>query len=83
MPIDENGNEPLVNYSGVRKLSDLEFVILHKTDESKNINYTLFKSKLIHYEILLSDKVTIKYNNQRNSFYQPVHESVYFEVLKF
>jgi hypothetical protein len=53
------------------------------TDESKNINYTLFKSKLIHYEILLSDKVTIKYNNQRNSFYQPVHESVYFEVLKF
>ena len=37
MPIDENGNEPLVNYSGVRKLSDLEFVILHKIDESKNI----------------------------------------------
>lgn len=53
------------------------------TDESKNINYSLFKSKLNQYEILLSDKVTIKYNNQRSSFYQPVHESVYFEVLKF
>ena len=38
MPKDANGNEPLVNYSGVRKLSDYEFVIEHKTDELKNIS---------------------------------------------
>ena len=38
MPRDANGNEPLVNYSGVRKLSDYEFVIEHKTDELKNIS---------------------------------------------
>jgi len=53
------------------------------TDESKNINYNIFKTKIINHEVLLSEKVTIKYNNQRNSFYPPVHESVYFEVLKF
>jgi hypothetical protein len=53
------------------------------TDESKNINYKLFKSKIPNHDLLLSEKVTIKYNNQRNSFYPPVHESVYFEVLKF
>lgn len=53
------------------------------TDESKNINYKLFKTKIIKYDVLLSEKVTIKYNNQRNSFYPPAHESVYFEVLKF
>lgn len=53
------------------------------TDPSKNINYELFKKRLLKREVLLSDKVTIKYNNQRNSFYPPVHESIYFEVLKF
>lgn len=53
------------------------------TDESKNNNYKLFKTKIMKHEVLLSEKVTIKYNNQRNSFYPPVHESVYFEVLKF
>ena len=53
------------------------------TDESKNNNYKLFKTKIMKHEVLLSEKITIKYNNQRNSFYPPVHESVYFEVLKF
>jgi hypothetical protein len=53
------------------------------TEESKNINYNLFKTKIIKHDIILSDKVIIKYNNQRNSFYPPVNESVYFEVLKF
>ena len=53
------------------------------TDASKNNNYKLFKTKIMNHEVLLSEKVTIKYNNQRNSFYPPVHESVYFEVLKF
>jgi hypothetical protein len=53
------------------------------TDESKNIKYELFKNKLLKHDVLLSEKVTIKYNNQRNSFYPPVHESIYFEVLKF
>lgn len=53
------------------------------TDESKNTNYKLFKTKINKHDVLLSEKVTIKYNNQRNSFYPPVHESVYFEVLKF
>jgi hypothetical protein len=53
------------------------------TDESKNINYNQFKAKIIKHVIIFSEKVTIKYNNQRNSFYPPVHESVYFEVLKF
>jgi hypothetical protein len=53
------------------------------TDEAKNINYELFKTKILKHDVLLSEKVTIKYNNQRNSFYPPVHESIYFEVLKF
>lgn len=53
------------------------------TDETKNIKYELFKKKLLKHDVLLSEKVTIKYNNQRNSFYPPVHESIYFEVLKF
>jgi hypothetical protein len=53
------------------------------TDEAKNIKYELFKTKILKHDILLSEKVTIKYNNQRNSFYPPVHESIYFEVLKF
>jgi len=53
------------------------------TDTEKNLNYESFKTKLLDHDVLLSDKVTVKYNNQRNSFYQPVHESVYFEVLKF
>jgi hypothetical protein len=53
------------------------------TDEAKNIKYELFKTKILKHEVLLSEKVTIKYNNQRNSFYPPVHESIYFEVLKF
>jgi hypothetical protein len=53
------------------------------TDDSKNINYIKFKNKIKNHEVLLSEKLTIKYNNQRNSFYPPVHESVYFEVLKF
>jgi len=53
------------------------------TVEEKNIKYELFKTKLLRHDILLSEKVTIKYNNQRNSFYPPVHESIYFEVLKF
>ncbi len=53
------------------------------TDTTKNIKYELFKTKILKHDVLLSEKVTIKYNNQRNSFYPPVHESVYFEVLKF
>jgi len=53
------------------------------TDAAKNIKYELFKTKLLKHDVLLSEKVTIKYNNQRNSFYPPVHESIYFEVLKF
>ena len=53
------------------------------TDEAKNIKYELFKTKILKHDVLLSEKVTIKYNNQRNSFYPPVHESIYFEVLKF
>lgn len=53
------------------------------TDETKNIKYELFKKKLLKHDVLLSEKITIKYNNQRNSFYPPVHESIYFEVLKF
>jgi hypothetical protein len=69
----------------INDYSDLPRFLLFQntTDESKNINYNLFKTKIIDHEILLSEKVTIKYNNQRNSFYPPVHESVYFEVLKF
>jgi hypothetical protein len=60
------------------------FLLFQNTiDESKNRNYNLFKTKLIKHDVLLSEKITIKYNNQRNSFYPPVHESVYFEVLKF
>jgi hypothetical protein len=55
----------------------------NSTNEEKNIKYNLFKKKIIKHEILLTEKGTIKYNNQRNSFYPPVHESVYFEVLKF
>jgi hypothetical protein len=53
------------------------------TDDAKNIKYELFKTKILKHETLLSEKVTIKYNNQRNNFYPPVHESIYFEVLKF
>lgn len=41
MPRDLNGNEPLTNYSGVRKLSDLKFVIEHKTDADRNISVTI------------------------------------------
>ena len=37
MPTDLNGNEPLINYAGVRKLSDSEFVLEHKNDSAKNI----------------------------------------------
>jgi hypothetical protein len=53
------------------------------TDSAKNIMYELFKTKILKHEVLLSEKLTIKYNNQRNSFYPPVSESIYFEVLKF
>jgi hypothetical protein len=53
------------------------------TDPLKNIKYEDFKTKIPRYDVLLSDKITVKYNNQRNSLYPPLHESVYFEVLKF
>lgn len=60
------------------------FLFFQNTIEpNKNIKYESFKNKLIAHEVLLSDKVTIKYNNQRDSRYPPVSESVYFEVLKF
>ena len=60
------------------------FLFFQNTIEpNKNIKYESFKNKLIAHEVLLSEKVTIKYNNQRDSRYPPVSESVYFEVLKF
>jgi hypothetical protein len=60
------------------------FLFFQNTIEpNKNIKYESFKNKLIAHEVLLSEKVTIKYNNQRNSRYPPVSENVYFEVLKF
>ena len=33
LPSDENGLEPMFNYQSVRKLSNTELVIVHKTDE--------------------------------------------------
>ena len=72
-------NNLLNNYKDLPR-----FLLFQNTiDELKNINYKQFKNKINNHEVLLSEKVTIKYNNQRNSFYPPVHESVYFEVLKF
>lgn len=72
-------NNLLNNYKDLPRF----LLFQNTTDESKNINYKQFKNKINNHEVLLSEKVTIKYNNQRNSFYPPVHESVYFEVLKF
>jgi hypothetical protein len=72
-------NNLLNNYKGLPKF----LLFQNTTDESKNINYKLFKNKINNHDVLLSEKTTIKYNNQRNSFYPPVHESVYFEVFKF
>ena len=60
------------------------FLFFQNTIEpNKNIKYESFKNKLIAHEVLLSEKVTIKYNNQKDSRYPPVSEPVYFEVLKF
>jgi hypothetical protein len=60
------------------------FLFFQNTIEpNKNYKYESFKNKLISHEVLLSDKVSIKYNNQKDSRYPPVSESVYFEVLKF
>ena len=52
-------------------------------DPNKNFKYEIFKNKLIKHEVLLSEKVVIKYNNQKDSRYPPVSEPVYFEILKF
>jgi len=60
------------------------FLLFQNTPEpSKNKNYLEFKQMLVSHEVLLSEKTTIKYNNQRNSFYPPVKEHVYFEILVF
>jgi len=60
------------------------FLLFQNTPEpSKNKNYLAFKELLISHETLLSEKTTINYNNQRNSFYTPVKEQVYFEILAF
>ncbi|HQV79187.1 MAG TPA: hypothetical protein PLJ42_10525 [Chitinophagales bacterium] len=72
-------NNLLNDYSSLPRF----LLFQNTTDEAKNIKYELFKKKLLKHDVLLSEKVTIKYNNQRNSFYPPVHESIYFEVLKF
>jgi hypothetical protein len=72
-------NDLLKDYDSIPKF----LLFQNTTDDAKNIKYELFKTKLLKHDVLLSEKVTIKYNNQRNSFYPPVHESIYFEVLKF
>jgi methylase of polypeptide subunit release factors len=61
-----------------------KFLLYQNTTEiEKNRKYNLFKTLINPFETLLSENVSIKYNNQRNSYYTPVSETVYIEVLKF
>jgi hypothetical protein len=52
------------------------------TDCTKNVKYANFKKLISSHTVILTDKVKIKYSNQRNSFYPPSGETVYLEILE-
>ena len=53
------------------------------TDLTKNNKYISFKKIINKHTILFSENIPVKYNNNRNNFYIPKEENVYFEIIKF